>query len=377
MMDDESAAVEPLSQRRRASDRRRLDRRTRSRRSSDRFAIADWEQQRAQYVTRYLFAVLGLAYFNLGESVVRGSEYLLAINLVHVGYIALTTFFFWHARRRPTSHARMRLAMLTDLLGVSAAVFVDANIMAPAFLVYVVIILGNGMRYGLHAFGEAAAGSFVAAILVLGLRLDDYLRNFSMASFFFLLFLGIIVLYAYALMGNIERARRKLEAASAMDVLTGLLNRRGLHERAETLFKSLAPGKSSVAVLFADLDGFKAVNDAHGHAAGDQLLKEIGRTIAASVRGNDVVARFGGDEFVVIMPDATLDDAAVVAKRLQQVVATADAKTELSVTIGMALAPEHGADLEAVLKTVDAAMYEGKLVGGRGVIRRADGVAVA
>ncbi|MFL6649409.1 MAG: GGDEF domain-containing protein, partial [Sulfurifustaceae bacterium] len=157
----------------------------------------------------------------------------------------------------------------------------------------------------------------------------------------------------------------------------GLLNRRGLHERTETLFRSLGGGRA-LAVLFADLDGFKAVNDAHGHDAGDRLLQDVARAIAGQVRSNDIVSRFGGDEFVVILPDVNYEQAAVIAKRVQDVVtATGRENTQLSVTIGIALAPEHGADLDAVLKRVDAAMYEGKLVGGRGGIRRADGVAVA
>lgn len=361
---------------RRASDRRRGDRRTRLRRTSDRILGAGWDEQRAQFITRYLFAALGLAYFNASESVVRSAEHLLAVNLVHVVYVALTTVSLVHAWRYVISPTRLRLAMLTDVIGVSAAVYFDANVVSPASLVYVVIVLGNGMRYGLRSFAESAIASFLCAAIVVGLRAEDYLRDLSVVSLFFVLFLGMIILYSYVLMANIERARRKLEIASSNDALTGLLNRRGLQERADTLFRSLHADNTSLAVLFADLDGFKAVNDAHGHDAGDRLLREIGQAIAAQTRATDIVARFGGDEFVVIMPDTTLEQAAVVAKRLQEVVASVGAGTAgLSLTIGMGLAPNDGADLEAVLKAVDAAMYQGKLLGG--AIRRADGAAVA
>lgn len=339
---------------------------------------ANWEEQRTQFVTRYLFATLGLAYFNLGEPVVRGAEHLLAINIVHLVYIALTTIFLLHARYRIASSLRLRLAMWTDVLGVSAAAFVDINLISPAYLVYVAIILGNGMRYGLRAFAESAMGSLAAIVVVLALRFEDYPQSFSMPGLFFILFIGIIILYAYALLANIERARRNLEIESCNDALTGLLNRRGLHERADALFKSLATEPKAVAVLFADLDGFKAVNDAYGHDAGDRLLREVGQAIAARVRATDIVARFGGDEFIVIMPDTNLEQAVMVAKRLQEVVtAVGDGRAGLSLTIGMALAPEHGADLDAVLKSVDVAMYQGKLLGRRGGIRRADGIAVA
>ncbi|MFL6651025.1 MAG: diguanylate cyclase [Sulfurifustaceae bacterium] len=362
---------------RRAADRRMGERRVLVRREEDRVRTASWDEQRTQFVTRYMFGALGLAYFNLGDPVARGADYLVAINVVHVVYLVLTTVYLAHARRHIASPIRLRLAMATDVLGVSAAVFVDANVMSPGWLLYLVIALGNGMRYGARAFAEAALAGFAAAAVVSGLRLSDYSANFSFASLFSILFVGIIVLYSYSLMTNIDRARQGLETASRNDALTGLLNRRGLHERTETLFRSLGGGRA-LAVLFADLDGFKAVNDAHGHDAGDRLLQDVARAIAGQVRSNDIVSRFGGDEFVVILPDVNYEQAAVIAKRVQDVVtATGRENTQLSVTIGIALAPEHGADLDAVLKRVDAAMYEGKLVGGRGGIRRADGVAVA
>lgn len=362
---------------RRAADRRISERRVLARREEDRVRTATWDEQRTQFVTRYMFGALGLAYFNLGDPVARDGDYLVAVNAVHVVYLALTTGYLVHAWRHIASPMRLRLAMATDVLGVSAAVFADANVMSPGWLLYLVVVLGNGMRYGGRAFAEAAFAGFAAAAVVLGLRFSDYSANFSFASLFSILFVGIIVLYSYSLMTNIDRARRGLETASRNDALTGLLNRRGLQECAEALFHSLDSGRA-LAVLFADLDGFKAVNDAYGHDAGDRLLQEVARAIAGRLRSNDIVSRFGGDEFVVVLPDIDYEQAATVAKRLQDVVTTAgpgDAK--LSLTIGIALAPEHGTDLDAVLKRVDAAMYEGKLVGGRGRIRRADGVAVA
>lgn len=120
------------------------------------------------------------------------------------------------------------------------------------------------------------------------------------------------------------------------------------------------------------------MNDAYGHDAGDEVLKRVAHAVTATVRASDLVSRFGGDEFVVIMPDTDLDQATVVAKRLQAVVmAAGDGRVSLSLTIGMGLAPDHGSDLDSVIKCVDAAMYEGKLACGKAVIRRVDGVAVA
>lgn len=365
-----------MHQRRRVTDRRAGERNlsspTQPRKGS-------WDDQRTQYITRYLFAVLGLAYFNLGEPVARTAEYLLAINVVHVLYFLLVTAYLIHAFRHTVSPTRLRLAMWTDLIAVTTAVMADASVMSPAYLVYLVIVLGNGMRYGLGAFGEAVIGGLVMGLVVLSLRFTDYWQSLSVISIFFLLFVAIIVLYSYALMRNIERARQELEAATCKDELTGLLNRRGLQERSDPLFHALARNRRPVAILFADVDGFKAVNDAHGHDTGDRVLRQVATHIANSVRGADIAARYGGDEFIVIMPDTAIEQAALVAKRLQAGLSSAIPAPDIAVslTIGMAQAPEHGNDLTAVLKRVDAAMYQGKLASTRGGIQRADGVLVS
>ncbi|MBI3899766.1 MAG: GGDEF domain-containing protein [Gammaproteobacteria bacterium] len=376
--DRRQAEVAGPSPRRRESDRLGADRRLRLRRQVDRLRLPTWEEQRTQFITRFLFGTLGLAYFNVGEVVARSSHYWVAINIVHLVYLGLTGLYMLHARWRVVSPRRLRLAMWTDILGVSAVALADVHVMSPAYLVYLVIVLGNGMRYGLRAFAEAALSSVAVAALVLGLRFGDYLDDLSVASVFFIMFVGIIVAYSYSLMANIERTRLGLEAASRNDALTGLLNRRGLKEHADGLFVALTRNRSSLAVLFADLDGFKAINDIHGHDAGDRALKEVAQAIMVSVRTTDIVARFGGDEFLVIMPDTDLEQATAVAKRIQAIVPPViDGQAQLSLTIGMGLAPLHGADLDTVLKSVDSAMYQGKLVAGRGAICRVDGGAVA
>ena len=103
--------------------------------------------------------------------------------------------------------------------------------------------------------------------------------------------------------------------------MTGLLNRRGLYEKSGKLFRAQDLGRHSVTVLFADLDGFKSINDTLGHPAGDKVLREVALMVGASMRASDIAARFGGDEFVMLLPDCPLDDAMHVAGRLQQAVA--------------------------------------------------------
>ena len=119
-----------------------------------------------------------------------------------------------------------------------------------------------------------------------------------------------------------------------------------------------------------DVDFFKKVNDTYGHAAGDAVLRELAARLARNVRGFDLVARFGGEEFVVVMPETTLPIATMVAERLRaaiadKTVAIGDAGREIqvSISIGIAVTQERGDNASALLERADEALYEAK---GRG-----------
>jgi diguanylate cyclase (GGDEF)-like protein len=335
-----------------------------------------WEDQRSQFVTRYLFFVLGMAYFNLGGTVARNPEFLAAVNVVFVLHTLFTTVYLIHARRNRLSPLRWRLAMWTDLVATAFAALADSMLTTPAYLVFLAIILGNGMRYGLRPFAEAAVGSFLLVVLILYMRFTDYFNAVAVAGVFFLLFGAIVVLYSYSLLARIERRREQMVAQSNVDLLTGLYNRRGLEGRAEALFHDVRARERPLCVLFADLDGFKGINDTLGHHVGDTVLKKVAGLINATVRGTDVAARYGGDEFVVLMPDTTLAQAVRVAERLQGAVSQWARSDELnlSLSIGMGEAPVHGHELQYLLRRVDGAMYLNKQSNQRGGIRCVDDV---
>lgn len=367
-----------MSYLRRLSDKHRS---TSGRRSLDTLPERDvrsmpWDDQRTQFLTRFLFWAMYLVYFNLGDVAPRLWPNLFVVNLVAVLYPLLTLGYLAHAWRHTHSPARWRLAMWTDLFMVSFAVLADGRIMSPTYLPYIMVILGNGMRYGLRFFAEAIIATFAMVCFILLLRFPQYLSSVSVSTGIFLAFFGIIILYSYSLMSRIEQARWKLEKESNLDHLTGLLNRRGLYEKSSKLFRGLDKGRHSVTVLFADLDGFKSINDTLGHPAGDKVLKEVAHMVGASMRSSDIAARFGGDEFVMVLPDCSLDDAKRVAERLQQAVAewAGQAGITLSISIGLGQAPQHGHDLDSVLERVDSAMYRGKLSFGKGGIQLVDAV---
>jgi diguanylate cyclase (GGDEF)-like protein/PAS domain S-box-containing protein len=177
--------------------------------------------------------------------------------------------------------------------------------------------------------------------------------------------------------------RRKVEAdlraltatlteRAVRDPLTGLANRSLLEERLRAVLSRDARTGQSTAVLFLDLDGFKAVNDVHGHAAGDTVLTTVARRIAAAVRPSDTVARLGGDEFVVLVEGATDTVVDKVVERLRQAVSepvpTLD--LQIGVSIGVAISRRGDAEPTGLLGAADRAMYADKTLNLRADPRR-------
>jgi diguanylate cyclase (GGDEF)-like protein/PAS domain S-box-containing protein len=164
---------------------------------------------------------------------------------------------------------------------------------------------------------------------------------------------------------QLERLR-DLEARE--DALTQLPNRRALDERLPEAMARTRRQQTALAVLFMDLDGFKAVNDLHGHAAGDELLREIAKRLGAAVRETDYVARWAGDEFVVLLENIALDAAERLARQLvdtlEQPVQLQEAEVHVSASIGVALyKPDVSETALELLKRADVAMYNAKHAG--------------
>jgi diguanylate cyclase (GGDEF)-like protein len=168
--------------------------------------------------------------------------------------------------------------------------------------------------------------------------------------------------------------RRRIRRLAGIDMLTSLPNRRWALQQLRRLIARGRRGGESFALLSLDLDGFKPVNDTHGHAAGDQALAQIGLRLAETLRPGDTVARIGGDEFLALVPtDGKADDdwLRAVALRLQAVVsrpvAVGDEWVVVGTCVGIARFPEDGDDSEVLLRKADEAMYRAKASGGHGI----------
>ncbi len=181
---------------------------------------------------------------------------------------------------------------------------------------------------------------------------------------------GVVQYYigVFSDISQIKSHEAELHRIAHFDPLTGVPNRRLLVDRLHQALARAARNGSSLAVGFLDLDGFKVINDAHGHALGDRLLIEVTRRITEVLRAEDTLARLGGDEFVVLLTDITSErDCTLVLDRLLQVVQQSMSieGRELRVTasIGVSLFPHDNADADTLMRHADQAMYLAKEAG--------------
>jgi diguanylate cyclase (GGDEF)-like protein len=173
---------------------------------------------------------------------------------------------------------------------------------------------------------------------------------------------------------DIRFGLNRAQLLSETDTLTGLYNMRGFTILVDRLFGQAVRYNRPASMLMIDSDNLKAVNDLHGHEAGNRLLKMMANCIETELRHTDVLARYGGDEFVALLPETTADRALEVAQRILKAMASAPLqfegkRIETSVSIGLACFPEDGRSIDAVQGRADRAMYLAKQQGRNRVVK--------
>jgi len=196
-----------------------------------------------------------------------------------------------------------------------------------------------------------------------------------------LVLVGLFATYRWVSVRE-RAAQRRIEHLAHYDVVTSLPNRALLADRLQQEVARARRSRQGFAILMFDLDGFKQVNDAWGHAAGDLVLAHVGERARQAMRASDTVGRIGGDEFMALLPEASLAGALAVGEKLLETIARPypldRTEAKLSASIGIAIFPEDGDDGESLQRAADAALYEAKRAGkNRVVIASESGTAKA
>lgn len=323
------------------------------------------------------FGLIGLVVVFLGgvvSSLAHGMPQMALYSGVILASMALGLWLGFYQNARfinPVAHAGMGIALLGIFL--SSIYIGEGSEISATFPM--VLILASMYVLGVRAAAFWTAASIAAmgtAIVVAGV--PAALEADSRSSYVGVFASRAIVMLAVFALAAIERLfadrqTKELHYMARHDSLTGLYNRRALDERlGEAIARARRHGRR-LAVMVVDLDGFKAVNDAHGHAVGDALLRHLGERIALRTRSTDTASRTGGDEFAILLDDIVEDKQVdLFAERLLMALArpiqTGRGDFTLGASVGVTTLKDEDASPDSILRAADLAMYEAKARGG-------------
>lgn len=346
------------------------------------------EERRRSHVTTVLIDLIAVWVFP--------AILLLPITLV-VALLALIRVQRWFTARRPPhnfiyssiSHAfAAALAQVTYVaMGPNDWQTISLATSLREFgLVIVAALIYEGVQI-IYVGGVLALGASSTPTVrnVLGSKADNLLEAITTGLGAITAVLLVTMPPAVAIMAVVTVVFNRLAELDQLqddvrtDSKTGLLNMRGWTESAERAFERSAQAGRAAALLMIDFDHFKWINDTYGHPAGDDVLKSVGELLTHVTRPSDIVGRFGGEEFLVLLPQVAPETARDAAERIRSAVTTASIETtdkrggKVTITnrttsVGVAVYPEHGDTLNDLLHAADAAVYEAK-EGGRDQVR--------
>ena len=236
------------------------------------------------------------------------------------------------------------------------------------------VMFNDRLRTG--AVVAASAGVFAvdAALRVLApvLALDPRIERLLIVSNIAIPLTALALLTYYFRLASI-RAEERMETMALTDPLTGLFNRRHMNDRLQEAQGQFARDRRPFCVLLADIDHFKRINDEHGHDAGDRVLRAAAALFGEVLRGRDVVARWGGEEFLMLLPEVDVASGREVAERLREAaeerlgLLSGFLKNKVTLSFGLS-AYTSEAPLDQLLKSADEALYAGKAAGRNRVV---------
>jgi len=336
----------------------------------------DRRDEGLRFVRRmYLPRVVGLA---LGAVAIGGGLYevgapawvwvLLVVNLFGWPHVAYATAL----RSRNPYRAEMRNLMLDSAFGGAWIAAMHFNL-APSAILVAMLAMDKAAVGGMKFLARcllAQAGTLLVVAAAAGIELEPLQSGMAarLAIVPLLMIYPVMVgLTAYRLAQRVRDQNRLLSALSRTDGLTGLLNRQAWEEAAAAEASRCRRSGGTASLLMLDVDHFKAINDRHGHPAGDTVLRSVAQILRDSLRQEDLPGRYGGEEFGIVLPDTGAAGAAVVAERVRRRIEAAvlerRSAVHATVSIGFAELEPQDADFNAWIARADRALYAAKAAG--------------
>ena len=288
---------------------------------------------------------------------------------IYAGLIAYSAviigFHFYNFARRP---GRLPLAVETwvMIVFITWVLYHTGRLDSPLLNLYLLPIITSALTLG-QQITLLQVGLIGACYLFLGYTTkDSFISIITAGDFAASLAPMLLVAYITTMLSqDILNAIARIRLASETDELTRAYNMRAFNTIARRECALAKRYNRTLSLLMVDSDNLKKVNDAHGHEAGDQLIRLVVRCIRDSLRTTDVVARYGGDEFMCLLPETGSEPAGMVADRVRQriaatALATRSGPVPTTVSIGVAAYPGHGEDFESLARNADRALYISK-----------------
>lgn len=333
---------------------------------------------------KYQLSLRLFLFLNATSAVFSVTNPLNSVRLFSAPLIAIfaisTGLFVWHWRKRAEDKYSCRFSDLRYFMGLANCLQIRLNYSGPCDIFANCSF--NGTFIGTLAFASNIKAFTLHSLptFIVCLWLSDHDIWLRMTYSFALPVVAIAIhnilqrrndRFAQELLSRLLEERETLTDLSMMDPLTGLYNRRGLQSRLENL-PTVENGEHFV--LLMDIDHFKAYNDHYGHMMGDQALKRVSAAIRDAVRSRDIVARFGGEEFMVLLTNISLEHARQTAERIRQKVYdlkiphlfNESVATNVTISIGIAIFEDE--DVEGALEKADKALYEAKHMGRNNIL---------
>jgi diguanylate cyclase (GGDEF)-like protein len=320
---------------------------------ADRERLLDMEQ-RLKPLRAGSFAVLAVALLICGPWV----GWWTLIPLAFAGAMFMITDRGLQTSAHP--EYRLAVAWLSSELAIAGSVALTGGPRSPAVSWLVLPVITLAARFNLRG---VIAGSGVAGILIVASSFGvdpSAVIHAPQEVVFRLALLGAVALLSLALMHSDLQHR----SASVIDPLTSMLNRNALAVRVAELRHQARIVQQPIGLIIADIDQFKVVNDTHGHAVGDAVLRDIAYTLRKRLRAFDLAYRLGGEEFLVLLPGADAGQAALLAERLRETIsAVRHGGQPVTMSFGVSASGPRSFDYERVFEAADQALYAAKAAG--------------